>query len=144
MMIDVIVFVLLLALLLILLPVGSMWASFKLLIDRMSRPGTSTSSGDCPAISVLTSPDCCGSAQKMQGRRYTSSEAPGLPLADCTREHCSCTYGYSNEPSGFQVERRRGSHRTQRMLQLNNAWLGISRSRRGAKRRSSKGAIRIS
>ncbi|MEM1153771.1 MAG: hypothetical protein AAGI44_06495 [Pseudomonadota bacterium] len=144
MMIDVIVLVLLLALLIILLPVGSMWSSFKLLIDRVSRPRTSAPSDGSPAISVLTSPDCCGSAQRMQGKRYPSSEAPGLPLADCTQDQCSCTYGYANEQSGFHVERRRGSPRAQRMLRLNNTWLGISGSRRSAKSRSSKGAIRIS
>ena len=45
------------------------------------------------AVSIVPAATCCQSAQDASGRRFLSSEKPPkLPLADCSRETCACSY----------------------------------------------------
>jgi hypothetical protein len=45
------------------------------------------------AVSIACTSSSCAAAQALKGRRYLGSEAPRLPLADCTSAAtCRCVY----------------------------------------------------
>lgn len=59
------------------------------------------------AVCVDAKPLSCAVAQELRGRRFLSSEAPSLPLKDCSnRANCPCTYRHHEDRRGKQ--RRRG------------------------------------
>ena len=44
------------------------------------------------AVSIKYSPNACQAARDMEGRRFLSSAAPRLPLAECDSLECSCKF----------------------------------------------------
>lgn len=45
------------------------------------------------AVAIVPAATCCQAAQEASGRRFLSSDKPPkLPLADCSRETCACSY----------------------------------------------------
>ena len=60
------------------------------------------------AVSVRSGPDGCPAAARLQDERFLSSEAPILPLADCSSVACSCVYQHHDD-------RRSGKDRRERV-----------------------------
>ena len=59
-----------------------------------------------PAVRIVFSEsDACSAVRKFAGQRLLSSEAPLLPLADCTQRECTCTYHHVEDR---RFESRRG------------------------------------
>ena len=56
------------------------------------------------AVSIKLGERACEAAQAMSGRRFLSSAAPRLPLADCDAAQCYCRFMHHND-------RRRGKDR---------------------------------
>ena len=56
------------------------------------------------AVSIKFGERACDAAREMSGRRFLSSAAPRLPLADCDSAECSCRFVHHND-------RRRGKDR---------------------------------
>jgi hypothetical protein len=52
----------------------------------------------------------CPSALALKGRRFLSSEAPKLPLADCAAGACGCTYQHFNDRRSGVDRRRTAAH----------------------------------
>jgi hypothetical protein len=48
----------------------------------------------------------CGAVGKLAGARFLLSGVPKLPLADCTSEHCSCSYSRYKDRRSVMDERR--------------------------------------
>jgi hypothetical protein len=44
------------------------------------------------AVTIVASGSACPAAINCKGKRFLSSEAPRLPLTECTAERCSCKY----------------------------------------------------
>lgn len=44
------------------------------------------------AVSLKFYPNACQAAQEMEGRRFLSSAAPRIPLADCDAPECKCRF----------------------------------------------------
>jgi hypothetical protein len=44
------------------------------------------------AVMIVTSGSACQAAIECKGKRFLSSEAPRLPLPDCTADRCGCRY----------------------------------------------------
>jgi hypothetical protein len=60
------------------------------------------------AVGVKPGKDCCGAAQALRGKRFLSSEAPRVPLRECTAHTCGCTYQhFDDRRSG--IDRRRAT-----------------------------------
>lgn len=85
------------------------------------------------AVSIKLSPGACQAAKDMAGRRFLSTAAPKLPLADCNVLDCNCRFVHHKDrrsgkdrrspfsPSGFgggtgnyECEQRKGSDRRKR------------------------------
>lgn len=85
------------------------------------------------AVSIKFSSDACSAARDLDGRRFLSSAAPKLPLAECDVLECKCRFVHHKDrragrdrrspfaPSGFgsatgshQVEQREGKERRAR------------------------------
>jgi hypothetical protein len=43
-------------------------------------------------VEIQVRETACEAAVAMSGQRFLTSEAPALPLAGCTAEHCSCAF----------------------------------------------------
>ena len=112
------------------LPVGEMWDSVKLLIDRSTRPGFKYKSAsirsEYPAVSIRAATGCCRGVQMIEGKRYFSPEAPQLPLPECSSDQCRCSYFYHQE-------RRWGTPRQPQVLAAHQA--ALSPSANNGKRR---------
>jgi hypothetical protein len=53
------------------------------------------------AVAIRPRGTSCEAAQASRGRRYLSSEAPRLPLADCTKaDTCICVYKHHTDRRG--------------------------------------------
>lgn len=82
------------------------------------------------AVSIEFSGNACSAAKELEGRRFLSSAAPKLPLADCDVLECNCRFVHHKDrragkdrrgpfaPSGFgsatgshQAEQREGKDR---------------------------------
>lgn len=82
------------------------------------------------AVSIKFSSDACSAAKDLDGRRFLSSAAPKLPLAECDVLECKCRFVHHKDrragkdrrspfaPSGFgsatgsyQAEQREGKDR---------------------------------
>ena len=46
------------------------------------------------AVSIKFDRNSCEAAQKMEGRRFLSSEAPRLPLPECDVPDCNCRFAH--------------------------------------------------
>lgn len=68
----------------------------------------------------------CRAAEKCNGRRFLSSEAPHLPLSGCDALHCHCRYQH-HEDRRSEESRRVSDDR------------GLSRVWNGAERRATSG-----
>ena len=54
------------------------------------------------AVSIMPVEGCCSAVNSIKAQRFLSEDAPGLPLADCGEEECSCRYVH-------HVDRRSGA-----------------------------------
>lgn len=77
----------------------------------MSRGRPATGSSVYPAVSVVSTGDCCAAAKALGGRRILAADAPRLPLADCTRpEACRCRFAkFADRRDDDQARRHEGS-----------------------------------
>jgi len=74
------------------------------------------------AVSVVGQSEACAAAEGLRGKRYLSSEAPSLPLPQCSSPtRCKCVYRhYADRRSNtFRRETDRG--------QYPRPWLGEQR-----------------
>ena len=53
---------------------------------------TKTATGSFHAVAIKYSENACDAAKAMTGRRFLSSAAPKLPLPECDRMECRCTF----------------------------------------------------
>jgi hypothetical protein len=49
------------------------------------------------AVVIAAPASACAAAQACKGKRYLSSEAPRLPLADCDVRRCQCKYRHHDD-----------------------------------------------
>jgi hypothetical protein len=75
------------------------------------------------AVLIVASASACHAAQDCKGKRYLSSEAPRLPLADCDASACTCRYRHFDdrragprraEEAGPDAKKRPASNRRTR------------------------------
>jgi hypothetical protein len=57
------------------------------------------------AVSIRFGERACDAAREMSGRRFLSSAAPRLPLADCDCAECSCRFVHHNDRRGGKDRR---------------------------------------
>ena len=95
--------------------------------------GASTPTTAYHAVSIKFSSNACSAARDLDGRRFLSSAAPKLPLAECDALQCKCRFvhhkdrragkdrrspfapsGYSSATGSHQVEQREGKERRAR------------------------------
>jgi len=83
------------------------------------------------AVVVVTGQTCCEAAAAQRGRKLLSSEAPNLPLAECTMPgQCKCRFQkHADRRTGDDDRRLLGS--TERSV-----WYGGDEKRRTRGRRS--------
>ncbi|MEW6120449.1 MAG: hypothetical protein AB1593_10220 [Pseudomonadota bacterium] len=41
--------------------------------------------------------DACSAARRIEGQRFLSGEAPGLPVPGCSHAHCTCSYVHHDD-----------------------------------------------
>ena len=81
------------------------------------------------AVSVLPGSASCEAARGLKGRRFLSTEAPRIPLAECTlAESCRCVYRK-------YADRRAGPRRTEDHSGMRRVSSGGSERRAGRGRR---------
>jgi len=78
------------------------------------------------AVSVVAGPQACAVARALADKRFISREAPPLPLAGCTQEHCDCRYAHHED-------RRKGPRRASEMGVAVDGYVGRDK-RSGPKR----------
>jgi hypothetical protein len=78
------------------------------------------------AVSVLAPSSCCAAARDLEGKRFLSTEAPGLPLKTCTKATCTCRYAHHDD-------RRKGPRRASDVTHAQNQFF------RGDERRRARG-----
>jgi hypothetical protein len=44
------------------------------------------------AVAIQPGPKRCAAVEALLGQRFLSSDAPNLPLKDCTESQCTCRY----------------------------------------------------
>jgi len=79
------------------------------------------------AVGIVAGKECCEAVRGLRGRRYLSrTEAPQLPLPDCTQAaSCRCTYRH-------YTDRRAGPRRGEEQSGLRKAAPSVEhRARRG-------------
>jgi len=61
-----------------------------------------------PAVMIAASRSACAAAKAQDGRRILATDAPRLPLSDCTQPHdCQCRFSkYADRRDEFDSERR--------------------------------------
>ncbi len=65
-----------------------------------SRPAAK-STGAYNAVAIMYSESSCNAAKAMTGRRFLSSAAPRLPLAECNNLECRCKFvSYDDRRTG--------------------------------------------
>lgn len=80
------------------------------------------------AVSVISPTRSCDAARTLEGRRFLSSEAPRLPLGNCTAATCTCKYAHHED-------RRRGPRRSSDATGLSRGyWNAMERRRPGGRR----------
>lgn len=68
------------------------------------------------AVSIEPGRNCCHGARALQGQRFLSSEAPALPLKNCSNDECTCHYAHHGD-------RRAGPRRARDMGVAIDGWL---------------------
>lgn len=82
------------------------------------------------AVSIQPGSEACRAARELKGKRFLSSEAPSLPLANCTLADCQCHFVHhadrrsprdrrsdlprgagTDETGQFRKDRRQGTDR---------------------------------
>ena len=74
------------------------------------------------AITIVGTTAACAAAEACHGKRFLSSEAPRLPLAECDAKRCECRYRHYAD--------RRGSPRRRDEKPGAAATRGVSANRR--------------
>lgn len=84
-----------------------------------------------PAVTIASVDLACAAAKAQDGRRILATEAPRLPLADCSQPHdCRCRFRkYDDRRNGDEPERRH--HRASMRSAL---YAGGDRRRPGGRR----------
>lgn len=59
---------------------------------RVSEPST-----EYHAVSIRLPKSACAAAKELAGRRFLSSAAPSLPLAECDALECNCHYAHHDD-----------------------------------------------
>lgn len=61
-----------------------------------------------PAVTIAPGGGACAAAKAVEGRRVLATEAPRLPLKDCSQPHaCQCRFKkYSDRRDETEAERR--------------------------------------
>ena len=60
------------------------------------------------SVSIDAGDNCCAAASALRGQRLLLSEAPRLPLADCDRADCTCSFIYFADRRDSAADRRSG------------------------------------
>jgi hypothetical protein len=80
------------------------------------------------AVSIQSPPRSCAAAREFEGKRFLSSEAPALPLKNCSSAICTCKYAHHDD-------RRRGPRRVSDVTRAQNQFFrGDERRRAGGRR----------
>ena len=85
------------------------WIAAKIFKPKVSRPVEDP----WRAVSVLGPSNACRAATELRGKRYLSSEAPSLPLPECSSPMlCKCVYHHHPDRRGkaFRRESDRGQY----------------------------------
>lgn len=69
-----------------------------------------------PGVGIKPCPNSCYSASILQRKRFLPSEAPMLPLNDCDRAVCECTYNHF-------TDRRSGEDRRFPSIEMDSEFL---------------------
>ena len=83
------------------------------------------------AVSIAPGAKACESARVLKDKRFLSSEAPSLPLADCTAQACECRYRH--HPDRRSDEPRREADIG--IISMDGNWQGVERRRQRGRRR---------
>ena len=69
-----------------------------------------TGKGEYSAVTIdFGKSDACPAVMKIFGQRFLCEDAPTLPLVDCTRESCACTYRhYDDRRTGLRRDEEKG------------------------------------
>ena len=121
---------LLLALLLI-----AVWLLLRLRRNKPADPtpaptASASATSRYHAVSIKVTGSACPAAKELTGQRFLSTEAPALPLADCTMADCSCRFvhhkdrrsgkdrrspfspaGFGGGTGSFEADKRQGKDR---------------------------------
>ena len=57
-------------------------------------------------VTIKRGADCCQAVKRMDGVRYLVEDVPILPLAECNRETCTCTYQHHADRRSETRDRR--------------------------------------
>lgn len=82
--------------------------------------------GQFGGVSLIAGSPCCDAATRLVGKRMLMSEAPALPLPDCTLDSCRCRFNKHRD-------RRDGEDRRLTGALHSTAWYG------GAEKRGKRG-----
>jgi hypothetical protein len=69
-----------------------------------TRPASTKPDSTFHAVSIVYAKNACQAASNMEGRRFLSSVAPRLPLAECDALECKCRFSHHKD-------RRKGDDR---------------------------------
>ena len=80
-----------------------------------------TGKGEFSAVTIdFGESDACPAVRKILGQRFLCENAPALPLVDCTRESCACTYRHHDD-------RRAGLRRAEEKGVVQGRYEGIEK-----------------
>jgi hypothetical protein len=80
------------------------------------------------AVSVQSPRNTCDAARELGGKRFLATEAPRLPLQNCTAATCTCRYTHHDD-------RRAGPRRASDTMRTQNPFFrGDERRRAGGRR----------
>ena len=67
--------------------------------NEATRPATQARKSNTVyhAVSIKFSSNACSSAKELEGRRFLSSAAPKLPLAECDVLECNCRFAHHQD-----------------------------------------------
>lgn len=120
---------LLLALLLL-----ALWLLIRLHRGKPAEPPPGAASTSATSrfhsVSIKVTGSACRAAKELSGQRFLSTEAPPLPLPDCTMEECNCRFvhhkdrragkdrrspfspaGFGGGTGSFEADKRQGKDR---------------------------------
>lgn len=73
---------------------------------RYSQPFGSRSGSLYHAVSIDSDSAACEAVQQLKEKRFLSSEAPLIPLSDCTSAICNCKYLHHQDRRMLKKDRR--------------------------------------